>query len=132
MSIKLMVGGTRPRHRARLHFGGDFQERVAELASTVTPDLALVDGRTAFVRGGPCYGLVRRANVILAAGDRVALDVAAIRELQRYPECALSRDAWSYAQIREAVRLGLGADGDAAMRVVRAGAPAAPLALAGD
>lgn len=119
MSLKLMVGGTRPRHRARLHFGGGFEERVAELASTVAPDLVLIDGRQAFVRGGPCYGLARRPNVILAAGDRIAADVTAIRELQRYRQCALRDDPWSYGQIREAVRLGLGAPNDAAIHVVR-------------
>lgn len=129
MSIKLMVGGTRPRHRARLHFGGQFEERVAELASTVTPDLILVDGRSAFVRGGPCYGLVRRPNVILASGDRIAADVESVRELQRYPECSLKDDPWSYRQIREAVRLGLGVRGAEEYRVVTHPGSAVPPAL---
>jgi len=111
MSLKLTVGAVRPRHRARLHFGGAFEERVAELASAVTPNLVLVDGRSAFVRGGPCYGLVRRPNVILASGDRIAVDVEAIRVLQRYPGCPLRADPWRYRQIREAVRLGLGVSG---------------------
>jgi uncharacterized protein (DUF362 family) len=119
VSLKLMVGGVRPRHRARLHFGGHFEERVAEIASTVSPDLVLVDGRTAFVRGGPCYGVVRRPNVLLAGGDRVAVDVESIRQLQRYPECSLSADPWRYRQIRAAVRLGLGVRGPAGYRVLR-------------
>jgi len=133
MSLKLTVGAVRPRHRALLHFGGHFDERIAEIASAFHPDLMLVDGRTAFVRGGPCYGLVRRPNVILASGDRVALDVEAIRVLQRYRESALSGDPWAYRQIAAAVALGLGADGPADYRVVRtrphaepsAGSPAA-------
>lgn len=118
MSLKLMVGGTRPRHRARLHFAGGFEERVAELASTVQPDLVLIDGRSAFVRGGPCYGLARRPNVILASGDRIAADVEAIRVLQRYRECSLTEDPWRYRQIREAIRLGLGAANADAYRLV--------------
>ncbi len=118
VSLKLTVGAVRPRYRAALHFGGRFEERIAEIASAFSPDLLLVDGRTAFVRGGPCYGLVRRPNVILAAGDRVALDIEAIRVLQRYQECALTDDPWSYGQIRAAVRLRLGVGGEDRYRVV--------------
>ncbi len=122
-SIKHSVGCARPRHRARLHFGGHFEERIAEIAATVTPDLVLMDARAVYVRGGPCYGLVRRPGVILAGADRVALDVEGVRLLQRYRECALTRDPWSYRQIREAVRLGLGSSSDAGYRVLDARAP---------
>jgi uncharacterized protein (DUF362 family) len=108
-SIKHSVGCIRPRYRAQLHFGGHFEERVAEIASTLRPDLILIDARSVYVRGGPCYGLTRYPGVMLAGRDRVALDVEGIRILQRYRECALDQDAWSYRQIRHAVRLGLGA-----------------------
>ena len=70
------------------------------------------------MRGGPCYGLARQPNVILASGDRVAVDVEAIRVLQRYPECSLTADPWVYRQIREAVRLGLGVRGPDGYRLV--------------
>lgn len=118
MSLKLIVGAIRPRHRARLHFGGQIEARVAELASVVQPDLVLIDGRSAFVRGGPCYGVVRRPNVILASGDRIAADTAAIDVLRRYPECSLRDDPWNYRQIREAVRLRLGISGPEHRRVL--------------
>jgi uncharacterized protein (DUF362 family) len=118
MSLKLIVGAIRPRHRARLHFGGQIEARVAELASVVHPDLILIDGRSAFVRGGPCYGVVRRPNVVLASGDRIAADTAAINVLRRYPECSLRDDPWSYGQIREAVRLRLGISGPELRRVI--------------
>jgi uncharacterized protein (DUF362 family) len=118
MSLKLIVGAIRPRHRARLHFGGQIEARIAELASVVQPDLVLIDGRLAFVRGGPCYGVVRRPNVILASGDRIAADTAAIDVLRRYPECSLTDDPWSYRQIREAIRLGLGIRGPEQRRLI--------------
>ncbi|MGD9894249.1 MAG: DUF362 domain-containing protein [Dehalococcoidia bacterium] len=118
ISLKLIVGAIRPRHRARLHFGGQIEARVAELASVVQPDLVLVDGRSVFVRGGPCYGIVRRPNVILASGDRIATDTAAIDVLRRYPECSLTDDPWTYRQIREAIRLGLGISGPNQRRMV--------------
>lgn len=123
-SIKHAVGCVRPRHRARLHFGGHFEERVAEIAAAVSPDLVLIDARAVYVRGGPCYGLARFPGVILAGADRVALDVEGIRILQRYPECALTRDPWSYRQIQATVRLGLGAGCDTAYRLVEARHPA--------
>jgi uncharacterized protein (DUF362 family) len=112
ISIKHSVGCVRPRNRAQLHFGGHFEERVAELASAVKPSLVIVDGRTCYTRGGPCYGVVRRANVLLASGDRVAVDVQGIREIQRIPGNALNADPWSYRQVRQAVRMGLGAPSD--------------------
>lgn len=117
-SIKHSVGCVRPRHRAQLHFGGHFEARVAEIAAAVSPDLVVIDGRAVYVRGGPCYGLARFPGVILAGTDRVALDVEGIRTLQRYPECALTRDPWSYEQIRTAIGLGLGVSGDGAYRLI--------------
>lgn len=116
-SIKHSVGAVRPRNRAQLHFGGHFEERVAEIAAAVRPDLVVVDARSVYVRGGPCYGLARYPGVLMAGSDRVALDVEGIRILQRYPECALTRDPWTYTQIRAAVRLGLGAASEADYRV---------------
>lgn len=124
-SIKHSVGCIRPRHRARLHFGGHFEERVAEIASTLRPALVLIDARSVYVRGGPCYGLARTPGVMLAGRDRVALDVEGIRLLQRYPECSLTRDPWAYRQIREAVRLGLGARSDAEYDVIDQSRPSA-------
>ena len=116
-SIKHSVGCARPRDRAQLHFGGHFEERVAEIASVVRPDFVLIDARSVYVRGGPCYGLVRYPGVLLAGTDRVALDVEGIRLLQRYPECSLKADAWSYRQIRHAIKLGLGAATSAGYRL---------------
>lgn len=112
ISLKHSVGCVRPRHRAQLHFGGHFEERVAELALPITPALVIVDGRLCYTRGGPCYGAVRRANVLLAGSDRVAIDVQGIREVARIPGSALRRDPWSYRQLRHAVKLGLGACSD--------------------
>ncbi len=122
ISIKHSVGCVRPRHRARLHFGGQFEERIAELATAVTPSLVIVDGRLCYVRGGPCYGVTRAANVLLASGDRVAIDVQGMREIQPIPGNALTADPWSYRQLRHAVKLGIGAASDDEMIVKPAGA----------
>jgi len=61
ISLKHTVGCIRPRHRARMHFGGDLEGKVAEITSAFEPDLVVVDGRSCYARGGPCYGFVRDA-----------------------------------------------------------------------
>jgi uncharacterized protein (DUF362 family) len=118
MSLKLSVGLLRPRDRLRLHLGGHFQERIVELASAVTPDLVLLDGREVFIKGGPSWGRRARADVLIASHDRVAADVSGIRCLQEIAGCNLRHEAWSYRQIKEAVRLGLGAASDAEIEVI--------------
>lgn len=112
ISLKHTVGCIRPRHRARLHFGGHIEEQVAEIASAFRPDLVVVDGRQCFCRGGPCYGFVQDAGVLIAGADRVAIDVTGIRCLQTLQGCSLTRDPWQYRQIQHAVELGLGAHRD--------------------
>ncbi|MPZ24417.1 MAG: DUF362 domain-containing protein [Dehalococcoidia bacterium] len=118
MSLKLSVGLLRPRDRIRLHLGGHFQQRIIELASAFNPDLVLLDGREAFIKGGPSWGRRGNPRAIIASGDRVAADVAAIRCLQEVPGCNLRRDPWTYPQIREAARMGLGAADDSQMALV--------------
>jgi uncharacterized protein (DUF362 family) len=118
ISLKHSVGCVRPRHRARLHFGGDIEGKVAEIASAFDPDLVIVDGRSCYARGGPCYGFVRNGGVMLAGRDRVALDVTGVRAIKRIPGNALTREPWSYRQIRQAVALGLGASNDAEIRLL--------------
>jgi uncharacterized protein (DUF362 family) len=112
ISLKHTVGCIRPRHRARLHFGGHIEERVAEIASAFRPDLVVVDGRQAYSSGGPCYGFVCDPGVLIAGTDRVAVDVTGIRCLQSLPGCSLSREARQYAQIKHAIELGLGTGDD--------------------
>jgi uncharacterized protein (DUF362 family) len=67
-----------------------------------------MDGRKCFISGGPFSGQVRDANVILASGDRVAIDVESIKVIASYENSKLKDDPWSYTQIRRATALGLG------------------------
>ncbi len=123
MSLKLAVGFTKPGDRLRrLHLTAHLQDKVAELNTAFQPDLIIMDGRRAFITGGPAQGELREPGLIMASGDRVALDVEGIKTLQSYPGCSLDKDPWSYPQISRAVALGLGAPGDDAYRVVGDGA----------
>ncbi len=122
MSLKLAVGFMQPRERIALHLG-HLAEKVAELNTLVAPDLILMDGRKCFVSGGPMTGERREPGVILASGDRIAIDVEGVRIIQRYPGNSLGdSDPWRLPQIRRAVELGLGAKGPEDYAVVEVGA----------
>jgi uncharacterized protein (DUF362 family) len=126
MSLKLAVAFMRPRDRILLHLS-HLSEKVAELNTLVSPDLILTDGRLCFISGGPSSGECRAPGVVLASGDRIAIDVEGLRILQSYPGCSLAgRDAWGLTQIRRAVELGLGARGPQDYALVELSAPASP------
>jgi uncharacterized protein (DUF362 family) len=74
----------------------------------VHPNLIIMDGRKCFITGGPFNGRVRNPNVILASGDRIAIDVESIKVIGSYEGSKLKDNPWSYTQIRRATALGLG------------------------
>ncbi len=107
LSLKLAVGFTKPHERMLLH-ARRLEEKIADLNLVVHPDLIIMDGRKCFISGGPAYGELRNPNVILASGDRTAIDVESIKIIQSYDGTSLTAEPWSYMQIRRAVELGLG------------------------
>lgn len=119
MSLKLSVGLMHPEDRQPFH-AANLEEKTADLALAVRPDLILLDGRLAFVTRGPASGELVKPGLLLAGGDQVSVDVTAVRVLQSYPaENRLDMDAWELPQIKAAVALGLGpAAGAAGIRVV--------------
>jgi uncharacterized protein (DUF362 family) len=124
MSLKLAVAFMRPRDRILLHMAR-LREKIAELNTLVAPDLILTDGRLCFISGGPSSGECREPGIVLASGDRIAVDVEGLRILQSYPGGSLAgRDPWALTQIRRAVELGLGARGPHDYTVVETAAPA--------
>jgi uncharacterized protein (DUF362 family) len=111
LSLKLAVGFMKPSERMSLHMR-NLEEKIADLNLVVHPCLILMDGRKCFISGGPACGELRSPNVVLASGDRVAMDVEAIKLMQGYEDTSLTAEAWTYTQIRQAVQLGLGARGE--------------------
>jgi uncharacterized protein (DUF362 family) len=119
LSLKLAVGLLGFRQRNDLH-SARLEEKIAELNLAVRPDLIIMDGRKCFVTGGPDVGLVKEPNLILASGDRIAIDVEALRILKGYKaENRLDMDVWEFPQISHAVKLGIGVKNENEMRVVR-------------
>ena len=68
-----------------------------------------MDGRKAFVSGGPAKGQLVEPGVVLASGDLVAIDVEAIKILLAYKaNNKLTADPWQLPQVVAASRHGLG------------------------
>ncbi len=107
-SLKLAVGFMKPSERIRLHMRR-LEEKVSDLNLVVKPHLIIMDGRKCFISGGPATGELRNPGLVLASGDRVALDVEALKTVAAFEGSSLRNDPWSYTQVRRAVELGLGA-----------------------
>jgi uncharacterized protein (DUF362 family) len=120
-SLKNLVGIVHPRNRPSIGFlGGHWHERIADLNLAVHPQLTIADGRTIMIAGGPTSGTPVAANVLLASGDRVALDAVALALIRFYGawDKVKGRSPWEQRQLVHAIELGLGARGAAEMELV--------------
>ena len=80
-----------------------------------------MDGRKCFVTQGPDHGDIKEPNVILASGDRIAIDVEAIKILKSYKarNLLVYEDPFQYEQIKHAAELGLGVKSEEEIKVLR-------------
>jgi uncharacterized protein (DUF362 family) len=111
MSLKLSVGITHKRNMSELHSSLlSMRKMIAEINQVYNPLLILLDGMEAFVDGGPMRGNKKRADVILAGTDRIAIDavgLAILKELGSNKD-TMERKIFEQEQIARAVELGLG------------------------
>lgn len=107
LSLKLAFGFTKGSERIGFHML-HLKEKLVDLNLVVHPNLVLMDGRKCFITGGPFSGEVREPGMILASGDRVAMDVEALKTIKSYEGSKIKNDPWDYPQVRRAVNLGLG------------------------
>jgi uncharacterized protein (DUF362 family) len=117
MSLKLAMGFVKPWTRLAMH-AWRLREKLVDLNLAIAPDLILMDGRRCFISGGPMQGEVREPNLILASGDRIAIDVEGIKVIRGFSGHSLPAGPWELPMIRQAVELGLGARDEMAYRVV--------------
>ncbi len=111
-ALKLAFGFVQPGDRRDFHIRYR-EEKLAEINLCWQPDLIVMDGRKAFVTGGPHQGQVVEPGVILASGDIVAIDVEAVNILLSYKaRNKLMEDPWQIPQIKIALDHGLGATKD--------------------
>ncbi len=83
LTIKLAMGLTPLADRGLFH-ENSVSAAIADLARVVKPDLSIIDGRTAFVSGGPDTGTLVHPGLVMASNDPVALDIEAVRILLQY------------------------------------------------
>jgi len=117
LSMKLAVGFMKSSERMRLHMRC-LEAKIADLNLVVHPDLMIMDGRKCFISGGPAKGELRNPGVVLASGDRIAIDVEALKIIQGFEGASLKDDPWGYIQIRRAVELGLGVKNEQEYKVI--------------
>jgi len=111
MSLKLSVGITRKRNMAELHTSFmSMRKMIAEINQAYTPSLILLDGIEAFVDGGPGRGTRKKADIILAGTDRIAIDAVGVAVLKDLGSnsAIMGRKIFEQEQISRAVELGLG------------------------
>jgi len=116
MSLKLSVGIVPRRgydYMGELHSSSDMRKMIAEINQVYSPSLILMDAMEVFTDGGPSSGERKRANLIVAGIDRVAVDavgVAILKTLGSNDEI-MGTNAFQQEQIKRAAELGLGVDG---------------------
>ena len=108
LSLKLAVGFVHPGERRSMHMR-NLERKIAEFNLALQPDLIIMDGRKAFVSGGPDKGELVEPGVIMASGDQVAIDVEALKILGSYKaKNRLLPNPYDSPQIVTALRHGLG------------------------
>lgn len=108
MSLKLAMGLVHPGERLAMHMA-HLEQKVVEINLAWQPDLIIIDGRKAFITGGPDKGETAEPNIILASGDMVAVDVEALKVLLSYKaKNKLMPNPWDSPQIVTALRHQLG------------------------
>ena len=117
-ALKINIGMLKPSQRSLLHLN-HLQERVAEVASVIKPDLLIMDGRKCFTEGGPGEGKLEEPNILMAGNDMVAIDVEGLKILQSYKaENKLGTDPWALPQIKRAVELSIGSKSENDYQVI--------------
>lgn len=113
ISLKNFIGVIHPKNRPSLYRRDDWEEVIADINLSVHPVLTIADGLKTMVSGGPWRGLSASTGLIMASGDRVALDVAGLALIKAFGkwEMVTSKGVWEQRQVVRAVQLGLGAQG---------------------
>lgn len=98
-------------YMGELHGSPHQREMIAEINTTFEPAFILMDGSTAFIKGGPAMGDEAQPNVFLAGTDRLAIDAVGVALLRHYgttPEVEKG-SIFEQAQLVRGAELGLGA-----------------------
>jgi len=110
MTIKNWVGIVPNNMRLRMHVPFGFKERLGELMLLRKPDLVLLDGRRAYIAGGPDSGKEVKPGLFAAGVDPIALDVLGLAILTHNGagKRISGKSPWENKIIRRAVEVGSG------------------------
>ena len=98
-------------YMGELHGSPNQREMIAEINTAYTPDLILMDGIKAFVKGGPAVGEPVTPNLLLASADRVAIDAVGVAILRHFGTTKEVEKGpiFELPQLARAIELALGA-----------------------
>ncbi|MFW9795350.1 MAG: DUF362 domain-containing protein, partial [Candidatus Thorarchaeota archaeon] len=98
-------------YMGELHGSPTQREMIAEVNTAYEPNLILMDGSKAFVKGGPAMGREVTPNILLASKDRVAIDAVGVAILRHFGTTnEVERGPiFELTQLARAIELGLGA-----------------------
>jgi len=111
MSLKLSVGVTHKKNMSELHTSfKSMRKMIAEINQAYRPSLIVMDAMEAFVDGGPSSGVRKRADLIIAGTDRIAIDAVGLAVLKDLGsnDAVMKKKIFEQEQIARAVELGLG------------------------
>jgi uncharacterized protein (DUF362 family) len=121
MSLKLSVGITRKRNMTELHASlFSMRKMIAEINQIYSPGLILMDGLDVFTDGGPAHGTLKKADLMIAGTDRIAVDavgLAVLKELGSNKKIMRTK-IFEQEQIARAVELGLGVSSPGEIEIV--------------
>jgi len=107
-ALKLAVGFMHPGERRALH-ARYLEQKIVEISLCWQPNLIVMDGRKAFVSGGPDKGQLVEPGLVFASADLIAIDVEAMKVLLTYEaKNKLSADPWQSRQVITALKHSLG------------------------
>ena len=121
MSLKISVGMVRRKYMSDLHGPRrEMGKMIAEINTAYSPSLILMDALEAFVDSGPMTGPRKKAGVILAGTDRIAVDAVGLAVLKDLGSNRAIMEApiFEQQQISRAVELGLGVDRPEKIRIL--------------
>lgn len=109
MSLKNAVGVINPMDRSYLHRSPKMRDLIAETNLAYSADLVVLDGMKCFVTGGPARGDVVSSGVVVAGGDRAAIDAVGVSILKYYNATGIAGVAVKEQdQLKRATDVGLG------------------------
>ena len=121
MSLKLSVGITHKRNMKELHTSFlSMKKMIAEINQAYTPSLIIMDATEAFVDGGPMTGTRKRADLMVAGSDRIAMDAVGLAILKHLGsnKNIMATKIFEQEQIARAVELGLGVNSPDRINIV--------------